>query len=826
MVADLKKGVGMASYARAPSPNVNHKITPTPIKSEPRVEEPVRCKSRTRSRTDPGTALNIPPPATPTMVHPSRLPRRNEPLQRKRAEPDSEDEHSSTPGSSNNNRRKLFVANASIAASSSSESEPQPHTPVGKASKLPRPREQVWIQSPDQDHGFAEPHGRFGLGFGLGEYGSKLRGIFTESTNRVEQECEDGFSACEESASSESRDEHLAGAAFSSESSSLVWGNDNRDSRDEQGADQSNYSGRSSYNTEEPPDIHRKRREALLGIVQDLDSGVRSKPQPSRASRASSASEDSDYVYQGSLSISNSGHLEDFARNDNGNDYLDDANHRHSQLIYAQGCNTLRTRDGQWRDSAASRSPLPTFKVSSEEDYHTQDRSHRRQRRSPAPEQNKISRSAQSTPQPSWNNHAPADQAQWKDSKRCSVWDERSASPSKSPRKRGAAVERSPIVQTSDYQGYRRSTSPLPVEDCDRRVSEREQHTPRQTHEMPEVSSVAESFYAAATRQRKAFGIPRPISDYYTDSIHEVASEERLPHADSDLSSVGDDLWREDCDGISAEAERLFTELEVGGSNTEDSRRERRSVAEDRVRHYEDQRRPRSALSQLSDTSSVYDDPVLIPSTSQDVRDSPDSVSRQEDRAWRSTLSQAAYCALLEQHGEVEMQRQQVIWELFRSEEIFVGHLHCVIRLFVQPLRVQKSRTWIAGVPLEVTRLFDWLEDIVNLHSHILDALHSARKSSHPMICRAAEMWEIFVPRLEVYQPYLVRLEEMAALIEQLMMDEDSDFGEFVNIQEGSPECQGWSLERFLIEPVNRLAQYPELFRVSHSLDEFLLTLM
>jgi hypothetical protein len=52
-------------------------------------------------------------------------------------------------------------------------------------------------------------------------------------------------------------------------------------------------------------------------------------------------------------------------------------------------------------------------------------------------------------------------------------------------------------------------------------------------------------------------------------------------------------------------------------------------------------------------------------------------------------------------------------------------------------------------------------------------------------------------------------------LIERLMEDEHSDFGEFVTIQQGSTECQGWSLEKFLIEPVNRLAHYPEFFRVS-----------
>jgi len=90
------------------------------------------------------------------------------------------------------------------------------------------------------------------------------------------------------------------------------------------------------------------------------------------------------------------------------------------------------------------------------------------------------------------------------------------------------------------------------------------------------------------------------------------------------------------------------------------------------------------------------------------------------------------------------------------------------------------------------------LEDIVNLHAQMLTALHTARKGHYSIVERVAESLKIFVPRLEVYQPYLVRLEDVAALIERLMDNEQSDFGEFVTLQENSAECDGWSLERFL----------------------------
>ena len=48
------------------------------------------------------------------------------------------------------------------------------------------------------------------------------------------------------------------------------------------------------------------------------------------------------------------------------------------------------------------------------------------------------------------------------------------------------------------------------------------------------------------------------------------------------------------------------------------------------------------------------------------------------------------------------------------------------------------------------------------------------------------------MPRFEVYKPCLVTFAEVVALNGQLMRDEESDFREFMEIQQGAPECDGW----------------------------------
>lgn len=337
-------------------------------------------------------------------------------------------------------------------------------------------------------------------------------------------------------------------------------------------------------------------------------------------------------------------------------------------------------------------------------------------------------------------------------------------------------------------------------------ATERYRYMPMSNSGSSDISRLVEGFDAAAIRQREKFGIPRPISDFYTDSIHEVSSEV-LSHSNSDLSSVGEGSWQQECEGLSVQAETLFKNLE---DQTMSDRGGRQIANGTGVPMHDAWRKD---THQWQSGPSSESEKRISGHSGLDGID--DSDSQGVGQTWCSSLPSSVYRSLLDQHGELEIQRQEVIWELCETEETFISHLHSVIRLFVRPLRAQSRKSWIAGVPPEVARLFDWLEDIVNLHSKVSIVLHKARATRYSIVENLAESLKVFVPKFEVYQPYLARLEDTAALIERLMKDRKSDFGEFVTLQETSSDCQGWGLEKFLVEPVNRLAQYPDFFRVS-----------
>ena len=163
--------------------------------------------------------------------------------------------------------------------------------------------------------------------------------------------------------------------------------------------------------------------------------------------------------------------------------------------------------------------------------------------------------------------------------------------------------------------------------------------------------------------------------------------------------------------------------------------------------------------------------------------------------------------------------REAVIQEIFETEENLLRLLHICMRQFVLPLRIESSRSWITGVPRNVARLLDWFDDIVNLHEQIYQSLCLARDTQSSTTDRVSESLRCFVLKAEVYQPYLIRLPDVSEEISLLMAGSgESDFGQFVNLQEQTSECDGWTFRSLLMLPVHRLSAYQTLFSVGLSL--------
>ncbi|GAA6000011.1 hypothetical protein JCM10207_006012 [Rhodosporidiobolus poonsookiae] len=216
---------------------------------------------------------------------------------------------------------------------------------------------------------------------------------------------------------------------------------------------------------------------------------------------------------------------------------------------------------------------------------------------------------------------------------------------------------------------------------------------------------------------------------------------------------------------------------------------------------------PRPASTRPSPSPASSARSSFLPSTTPSLTQSPLT-----NRTWRSTLSEDEYEQLVLSFGALEMRRQEVIWELCETERSFVNGLRGVIQVFTLPLRT-RSGAWIRGVPVLVSRLLDWLDDIVYLHNQISAALDAVREKQYPVVLKLADALLPFVQRLEVHQPYLVRFEAVTRSIDEMTADPNDDFGEFVRMQSSLPECGSLSLSSFLLKPVQRLMKYPLFFK-------------
>ncbi|KAJ8689159.1 hypothetical protein PTI98_013210 [Pleurotus ostreatus] len=314
-------------------------------------------------------------------------------------------------------------------------------------------------------------------------------------------------------------------------------------------------------------------------------------------------------------------------------------------------------------------------------------------------------------------------------------------------------------------------------------------------------------------------------------------SEGTMSQAGSDVSAVEQHItWQDEgYDGLSVGAEALFRK--ISGSETLKRANERREETERSENTYSS----RSSRSTNKSSSALKSPPVAprlnnFPATEMAYSASDASIYDDEEDAadtqgadsghssqqrgyahpqppsWQADVPAEIYEVLFRRHGECELRRQQLIWEICESEKTYVARLQMILDLFILPLRVKDSKAWISGVPLDLAKLLDWLDDIVKLHVQLLDAIQRARTAQYPVVERIAEAIRPFVPRLEVYQPYLVRLGDLTELVSQQVKDA-TDLGEFIKMQETSAECDGWTIETLLSEPVNRLAQYPELFQ-------------
>ncbi|KZT20025.1 hypothetical protein NEOLEDRAFT_1245464 [Neolentinus lepideus HHB14362 ss-1] len=169
--------------------------------------------------------------------------------------------------------------------------------------------------------------------------------------------------------------------------------------------------------------------------------------------------------------------------------------------------------------------------------------------------------------------------------------------------------------------------------------------------------------------------------------------------------------------------------------------------------------------------------------------------------------------AISDDSNEYSHCRGLVLKNFYISEQDFLADIRPVVISFVQPLRKENRKSWVNGVPPEIASFLDWFEDIVNFHTQFCSILRSLNNGGRTVQERMCQTMLRFLPKLEVYQPYLVQYESVVSLLDKMILDKRSDFGEFVRIQQKEAGISTSSLKGMLSKPKGRLDHYLTTFQ-------------
>ncbi|KAF6742865.1 hypothetical protein DFP72DRAFT_935979 [Ephemerocybe angulata] len=306
-----------------------------------------------------------------------------------------------------------------------------------------------------------------------------------------------------------------------------------------------------------------------------------------------------------------------------------------------------------------------------------------------------------------------------------------------------------------------------------------------------EMTSISQEWKRQATQQREAFGLPPSTSDE-----DNARRDQRWSHSDSYRSSVASSRW--DWNAKQSEESREKTRVNIS------------LEAENMIKNlHPEWSRAMPVISTASSVASFYDDQNeqfdtatedLSRETSYEDTPRPMQFGRETTESAPGRTPPSA--------------REGIILEFIQTEEVFLTNTQLCVDFFILPIRTENSRSWIKGVPSSVSRLLDWYEDIVNLHLAVYQSLESSSslQETDTVVAGLANYLADFVGKLHVYQPYLVCLADVLEEVACLASDSNNDFGEFIRIQENLLKSKGWTFEQLLVEPVNRLGAYQDLF--------------
>ncbi|KAI6155677.1 hypothetical protein BKA82DRAFT_991323 [Pisolithus tinctorius] len=175
----------------------------------------------------------------------------------------------------------------------------------------------------------------------------------------------------------------------------------------------------------------------------------------------------------------------------------------------------------------------------------------------------------------------------------------------------------------------------------------------------------------------------------------------------------------------------------------------------------------------------------------------------EKDEAWHSLVPPEARDAL----GKREVERQCVLFEVFKSERDYVYDLHVIRDVFVEPLRSASPPVISPNERLQtfLSTVFWNLEQIINHHNRLVEALFARQREQHPLVQSVYDIiLESFFQFKLDYESYIEHY-PLAEQRHRTELNHNKAYQNFMQRCSRDPRTKKRDLVTFLSRPVTRL---------------------
>ncbi|KAH8118065.1 hypothetical protein DFH11DRAFT_1808798 [Phellopilus nigrolimitatus] len=172
------------------------------------------------------------------------------------------------------------------------------------------------------------------------------------------------------------------------------------------------------------------------------------------------------------------------------------------------------------------------------------------------------------------------------------------------------------------------------------------------------------------------------------------------------------------------------------------------------------------------------------------------------EEEWHRLVPETAREAL----GEREVQRQSILFEIFKSERDYVSDLEAVIDVFIEPLRAEKVIGDSEQKTDEFVQHVFWnLSEVLSFHQRMLGSLFARQRDQHPLVQSVSDtILETALQFQPAYESYIKHY-PLSEAQHRSELKRNPAYRAFLQHATQDPRIRKRDLVTFLSRPVTRL---------------------